>query len=591
MRKMKKDLNALGTAVVIIIAAMVIATTAIAVLYMLPPADDGGNGGQNGDENDVDELFYILITGRDGEAINMSLAQMKELGNVSGSAKAQNRFGNWGGEGIYEGIKISSIITSISGGMNPGDVLRITSEDGYYQDFTYYNVYPDGDWHQMQGDFILAYSFNGTEAPEWDEGLKLVSLPPDGEYSQQDCNWTSAVGQGYNNNPSAGARWVRNVASMEITAGEMDWSITLFGDGEKVLSKTEFEMYKNWYPEHYVDGDGKNWSGVSLANLIGLVDGGDMRGENAYDPGYLPETGSEGYDVNISAEDGFTRYFDNTQISSLILADMVNGTTLISSQGPLRLIAPGMRTGNWVRQVSEISIEPKWDLHLEGWDHEEWEYNNQTLRYSELLKMDPVSGVAYAYKVSYPHLPIEGPFNFTGILLMDLVSKVWNISYDFTLEIEANDGYITTLNSSEAAGNITTYDMDKNSLGVQPVSAILAFEREGERWFNSGPLRLVFVNETGAVTDMGLWNKFVKTLRVIEKVEDWEVVIEMNMTGKAASSVAFSRSEFEHAFHKAHSAAVTLGEDLYEGIPLWILLGVVDGNDTYDGANFYHWGF
>ena len=55
--------------------------------------------------------------------------------------------------------------------------------------------------------------------PSWVDGLRIVMLTPDGGYSNADCLATSALGQGYHIYESAGARWAKYVAMIEIIGG------------------------------------------------------------------------------------------------------------------------------------------------------------------------------------------------------------------------------------------------------------------------------------------------------------------------------------------------------------------------------------
>ena len=100
--------------------------------------------------------------------------------------------------------------------MGEGDVVRITSFDGYSQDFGYENVYPNATWLGVQGDMVLAFELNGTEVLDWTDGMRLVMMPEDEGYSNVDCEDTSLPGMGYHVYPSAGARWVRFVSFIEV---------------------------------------------------------------------------------------------------------------------------------------------------------------------------------------------------------------------------------------------------------------------------------------------------------------------------------------------------------------------------------------
>jgi len=148
-------------------------------------------------------------------SILLSLDDLKQLPNLEAFSSFQNQFGNWGGQGVYRGVKVSDLIDLV-GGMTVTDTLTARAYDGYSQSYSYHNVYPNESWQELQGDMILAYQYNGTVVPEWDTGLRIVMLAPDGAYSNEDCLTTSAPGMGCNVYYSGGARWVRYVARIEV---------------------------------------------------------------------------------------------------------------------------------------------------------------------------------------------------------------------------------------------------------------------------------------------------------------------------------------------------------------------------------------
>jgi hypothetical protein len=127
----------------------------------------------------------------------------------------ENQFDNWRGYGLYRGVQISDLV-GLVGGMGVSDIVRITSFDGYSQDFTHDNVYPNTSWYDIQGDMILAYGLNGTDVLDWTDGMRIVMLPADEAYSNDDCLATSAAGLGCQVYNSAGARWVRFVSFIEV---------------------------------------------------------------------------------------------------------------------------------------------------------------------------------------------------------------------------------------------------------------------------------------------------------------------------------------------------------------------------------------
>lgn len=172
------------------------------------------------DKVDIDRnasLPTVLTIKEHGMTTNLTLDDLDAMQQVEADSSYENQFGNIGGTGHYKGITISSLL-SLVGNMTDGEVLKVTATDGYYQEYGYMNVYPNATWLDVQGPMILALSFNGSGVPDWQDGFRIAMLSSDGLYSNSDCNETSYPGQGYSIYPSAGARWVKNVALIEVVS-------------------------------------------------------------------------------------------------------------------------------------------------------------------------------------------------------------------------------------------------------------------------------------------------------------------------------------------------------------------------------------
>ena len=163
------------------------------------------------------ERDSVVVRGSDAD-VTLSLADLNNMDWVEGWSSFQNQFDNWRGYGFYRGVSVSDLVELV-GGMAVSDTVRVTSFDGYSQDFSFDNVYPNTSWYDIQGDMILAYRLNGTDVLDWADGMRLVMLPTDEAYSNVDCLATSALGMGCHIYPSAGARWVRFVSFIEVIPG------------------------------------------------------------------------------------------------------------------------------------------------------------------------------------------------------------------------------------------------------------------------------------------------------------------------------------------------------------------------------------
>jgi len=168
--------------------------------------------------NEWEQSLYVTLRGRGGEVLNLTFSQLMDMDALSAYTSYENQYGNVGGQGTYSGPSVASLVDLV-GGMEDGDVLRVVAGDGYDEEFGYLNVCPGDDWLSLQGTMILAMEYEGIAAPDWDDGPRLAFLAPDWLYSNSDCEATSYEDQGFYVYPSAGARWVRWVASIVVEAG------------------------------------------------------------------------------------------------------------------------------------------------------------------------------------------------------------------------------------------------------------------------------------------------------------------------------------------------------------------------------------
>jgi predicted phosphodiesterase len=167
---------------------------------------------------EVSQLPYVSLKGRAGQTMNITFEELGAMQTVTGGSSYENLYGNVNANGTYSGPRISALLDLV-GGMVDGDTLRISSSDGYSQEFGFLNAYPDSEWLGIQGDMVLAIAYNNQAVSGWAEGPRVAFIPADGLYSNLDCEQTSYPGQGWSEYPSAGARWVKNVSTIEVVSG------------------------------------------------------------------------------------------------------------------------------------------------------------------------------------------------------------------------------------------------------------------------------------------------------------------------------------------------------------------------------------
>ncbi len=114
---------------------------------------------------------------------------------------------------------------------------------------------------------------------------------------------------------------------------------------------------------------------------------------------------------------------------------------------------------------------------------------------------------------------VVGPVTYRGVNVTKLVSNI-NHGTDYTLEIEASDGYTTTYTSSQVNGDLDIYDEEGNLTEEgSTLTMMLAYEEIGEDELFGGPLRIVFVSDDGQITDGFHWAREVRYIRVTENGE------------------------------------------------------------------------
>lgn len=307
----------------------------------------------------------LVILGVSGESKEFTLAEIKDFQFISGTSEYQNSYGNWRDKGVYKGVPISSFAEEV-GGIQKGDILIVTSEDDYTQIYTYENIYPTTEWEEIQGKMILAYEFNGTQYPTWNNGLRIVFIPSDGQYSNNDSKTTSSLESKVS---SAGARWSKYVKELEfrreneiVTFGYDSNNYTL--SWSQVLRLSSINQSGSFSSKSGVS-EPYYYTGVNLTHTLDLVI--DI---------------TQDFTITVFAADGYNRvfsrdlFFGNATMYnssgieighggpenvSLILAYYEGSQKLISDDGPFRVVfvgpnSPITSSKYWVKNVVYLKI-------------------------------------------------------------------------------------------------------------------------------------------------------------------------------------------------------------------------------------------
>ena len=340
-----------GKLIAVLIGVIVLAGASIGAIMLLQQPSAGPS---------------IDVIKKDGTRQTIVFSQMLSLESVEAYGAYENSYGNPRGNGTYKGVKVSDLV-DLAGGMESTDLIVANASDGYSVTFPYSKVNPSLSTQDLQGDMILAYSYNGTMTPEWELGFRIIFLPEDEYYSNADAEATTP--EEYFPG-AAGPQCVSDVMTIQVIEREPDEFALTIAVGGTTEDYTMTEILalssiagEGGYKNRYGILRGPNsYTGVAIYNLLRWVND-------------LPET----YEISVRANDGFIRvisqsvvegaligYNSTTGISvgqvncTMILAYDIDGEG-IGEDGPLRIaflnVDEHLTTSTlWVKSVVEITV-------------------------------------------------------------------------------------------------------------------------------------------------------------------------------------------------------------------------------------------
>ncbi|MFX1581470.1 MAG: hypothetical protein ACFFCJ_04545 [Promethearchaeota archaeon] len=485
------------------------------------------------------EVDIQVINGETTLYLNYST--LLTLPSTEGISSYQNQFENWRGGGNYAGTTLASIVELV-GGIDSNDVIRVNATDGYTQYFAHYNLYPNATFAAVQGELILAYSFNDTTPTDWEDGPRLAFLTPDGAYSNDDANQTTHISWFVG---SAGARWVSNVASIEVLqdtyiGGSIHFTI-IDGTEEHTMYLVDLalmdslEGFSAYQKQTGTWGGNGTYVGVPLLDVIKSVtnvDANDIIRVNATD--------------DYSQDFAYYNLYPNATFAAvqgeLILAYSFNDTLPTAwSQGPrLAFLTPdgaysnddanqtthiswfvGSAGARWVSNVA--SIEVLADLYIDGYLKIIDGTEEYTVYLVDLALMDSLEGYS-AYQGLSGNW--RGNGTYLGVALSVILELITTIDDDDVVNVSANDGYHQLF---------AYYNLYPNS-SIKAIQGdlILAYGYNGvivPQWVDG--LRLAFLapdggysNDDASQTTHPLWYsgsgsaRWVKNVCTIEIIRD-----------------------------------------------------------------------
>jgi len=525
-----------------------------------------------------DETEDGLIT---VEGEEMTLEDLKEMEVIEGEARYQNRFYNWNEKAEYEGVALSTLVPD----MERSDLLEVKdsdSDDPYIQEFSYRQIFPCDTNREIQGEIILAYSKDGVTVPEWERGPMIVVMPPDGDFSSDVLNMTKSLDSRFDTD-SAGSLWVYDVDEItlkENVYSDTETALTLEGT---TLHDYSFEELRNMGS---AEGEGKR-----------IRSTGSVSGPNTYRGVHITDLVSNvysgtNYTLEVEARDGYTMTYprehvegnvpvldedyDETDIEpdfEAILAYEEDGEQVpdwdrgpriafLSHEGHLS------EAGLWAREVRYIRVLPEqadWTLELVK--------GSETVEISK--QYFESTATCYFHRAEYED---EGDI-YAGVPLWEIVAAV-----DGGDPPDGHYMYNTVL--SELGYNVTVEAEDGSSADFpsQQVarndSIILANELNGGPLpEDEAPLRIV---GEGLSVEQSVRN--ISRIELTElphenKIPDWSLTLNGTLEREYSAEVFGALVGCG-----VHTERFESEDGTYEGIPLYILVGAVDDDETHS-----HW--
>ncbi|WP_211529648.1 molybdopterin-dependent oxidoreductase [Methanocalculus chunghsingensis] len=420
------------------------------------------------------------------------------------------------------------------------------------------NGYTLDDWGNSANDGLNIYSLEDGDIVEFFYGVRPLSF-------------------------ETAEAYIRMEISVDEPPAE-DWILTLKGAREEIIHRTYFEAgtdcQTNPHVATYTDDDGNVWSGMPLWWLVGYVDDENSHGSDAFND----ELAAQGYSVKVIAGDGYSINFQSATVArndNIIVANTLNGEPLPATIGekakpcfPLQLVGSDVSSGQKIGNIVTIELiglpvpTTEWTITLNG-------AYSRSFSQSEFEE-----GVACGHAGMYTDTQDQV---WTGMPLWYLLAVVddynganhWRFNDErasgYTVTITAQDGFSREFNGADIArsdGFIVA-----NMMNAAPLAEDNGF-----------PLRL----QGSALTSGGQRIGSIASITINglpeEPAEDeWVLTLKGDKISARISESSFTEMA------ETMSETWSDGEDIWTGIPLWRLAGIVD-DDLMTGTNAFNEG-
>lgn len=339
-----------------------------------------------------------------------------------------------------------------------------------------------------------------------------------------------------------------------------EWEIELSGARVDTMTSASLNQLKTEEESGYSavsferKGETTDYLALPFSYLVGIVDGGDAGWPFSFDEAAW----NEGYDVTLTAADGYAVTFSTAEVDAdaLYLADVTAGEATLPRivgdiPGNLQirdLVAIELSLGD-TAAAEEFALE----LEING------EVSAFTREELEMMPFYTEAVGSYTTSAGTTHTHRYG-----GVKFAELLKSYVQLGEDNTVTVVAMDGYEMSYSGAEL--------MDESD-----GSWILAFKSDGEYLpLDPGYIRSVKVGPSEPNIDGHSSARMIKRVVVsAETYTDYELLITGKMDNRLDRQTVQSGVSC-HGKNIAYYDRKNETVETYTGIPLWLLLAYGD---------------
>ncbi|WP_292519863.1 hypothetical protein [Methanoculleus sp.] len=427
------------------------------------------------------------------------------------------------------------------------------------------------------------------------------------------------------------------IINATVDLDEDDWTLALIGARNVVLTRSDFEATLTGMPSHKATGpDHKSntWEGMPLHYIIGAIDDGDYGKSST---AFNSDLAEAGYEIILTSIDGRPTTFNSSVgiDDGFILGNKVNGTVLDpdDERWPLRLVGSDVGSDLSAKGVVAIQIGVEagstpppqkggtTEIRVVKYASDGVTIENETtITYQQMMESFTVIGGDNGVRLRFqgPTLISNDLWNpaedisidpakvdevVRGTAIKDLCDLVGGVPEGGEVKLVAPDGFKATINYTniyaphERQGEaIVAWWAERQGYVPDYSDGMRLFYNTSDGIFGADDMRVClaeaywhYFTDSGIdyPSAAGVSNKNIATIEIYEAPrEDWNLIL----TGAIDTTITRAFFESGKACAMAgHDATWTDGDDVWSGMPLWLLCGYVDDANSHDyGTNCFN---